>query len=158
MSTITVTNNPGDGYEMTLTITGNMNPFRDGKTVVRELLDLAAQAAFPLLRGDFDERVMDVLEDKFRDREFVLGYEAGRKAGLADALAAKGLTLDELRALPKGAVVLDRDGDAWEHVRVGVWEWTNPLDQLDVGTLSSEALHHDWAPLHHRPTENNNEE
>src|SRR5690606_2698865 len=154
-SKITVTNNPGDGYEMTLTITGNMNPFRDGKTVVRELLDLAAQAAFPLLRGDFDERVMDVLEEKFRDREirasapseFDLGYEAGRKAGLAAAAdEAKGLTVDELRALPKGAVVLDSVGDAWESEGGDRWVWIDPSGS--VATLNSKALHRDWAPLH----------
>jgi hypothetical protein len=167
-SKITVTNNPGDGYEMTLTITGTMNPFQDGKAVVRELLDLAAQAAFPLLRGDFDERVMDVLEPKFRDREirasapseFDLGYEAGRKAGVAAAaVEATGLTVDELRALPKGAVVLDSVGDAWESEGGDRWVWTNPHDpQRDVATLGSEALHHDWSPLHQRTAENSNEE
>jgi hypothetical protein len=167
-SKITVTNNRGDGYEMTLTITGSMNPFHPAEAVVRELLDLAAQAAFPLLREDFDERVMDVLEPKFRDREirasapseFDLGYEAGRKAGLAAAAAeAKGLTVDELRALPKGAVVLDSVGDAWERQDGDRWLWTNPYDpQRDVATLNSGALHHDWAPLHQPTAENNNEE
>jgi hypothetical protein len=91
--------------------------------------------------------------------EFDLGYEAGRKAGLAAAaVEAKGLTVDELRALPKGAVVLDSVGDAWESEGSDRWVWINPYDPTTAATLNSGALHRDWAPLHQPAPENSNEE
>jgi hypothetical protein len=128
-SKITVTHNPGDGYEMSLTITGDVD--QDADVFVRELLDLAAQAALPLLRGDFDEHVMDVLEEKFRDREFRAsapsefdqGFEAGKNEGLEAPQPAAELSVDDLNALPYDAQVMDRDGDVWEREADGDYRY-----------------------------------
>src|SRR5690606_26044174 len=143
---LTVTHNPGDAYEMSLTIAGDVD--QDADVFVRELLALAAQAALPLLRGDFDGHVMDVLEEKFRDREFRAsapsefdqGFEAGKNEGVEAPQAAAGLSVDDLNALPHGAEVMDWEGDVW--VRDDdEWGYTTGL------TLDSDELVEEYGPL-----------
>lgn len=124
----------GDGYTATLTIEGSVDAERD--IYLGELLGLVQAAYHDAFTGDFEEAVTDMhrhvferqAEEAAQPSEWDLGYEAGKKAGYAEAETdasqvaianPSDLTAEEIDTLPVGSKVIDREGDTWTREDAG---------------------------------------
>lgn len=124
-------------YEAALQIKGFVE--QDSETYLGELLSLIQAAYGDVYKNDFEEAIVDMYrhvfereaEEAAKPSEWDLGYEAGKKAGYAEAETdasqvaianPSDLTTEEIDALPVGSKVIDRDGDTWTREGAG-WRY-----------------------------------